>query len=105
MQKPSVKCALIAAMVAKHRWGTPIGRESLLSIAAIDESDYPRARNAFEELRSAPYVTNVGNRGIELDTAEFGRLANVLYHECEWEPFQIRVRLKHYEGWNRHDWA
>lgn len=105
MRKPSVKCAILAAMIAKHRWGSPIGEESLLSIAAIDSHDYPTARGVFDELRSEPYLTNKGNRGIELNNSEFGTLADVLYQDCNWEPFQIKSRLKHYEGWDAHDWA
>jgi len=105
MRKPSVKCALLAAMIAKHRWGTPIDEENLLAIAAIDDNDYPRASTVFDELRGATYITNRGSRGIELDNSSFGALADVLYHDCEWEPFEIRSRLKHYEGWEQHDWA
>ena len=105
MQKPSVKCALLAAMVAKHRRGTPIDREALLAVSAIEGNEYPVAREIFDELRHEPYVTNAGNRGIELDNGAFGELADVLYYECEWEPFQIESRLKHYEGWENHDWA
>ena len=105
MRKPSVKCALLAAMLAKHRWGTPIDEESLLAIAAIDANEYPTASKVFEELRSEPYITNRGSRGIELDNSAFGTLADLLYRECGWEPFQIRSRLKHYEGWHNHEWA
>jgi hypothetical protein len=57
MRKPSVKCALLAAMIAKHRWGTLIDEESLLSIAALDTNDYPAASEVFGELRSEPYIT------------------------------------------------
>ena len=105
MRKPSVKCALLAAMIAKHRWGTPIATEQLLAVAAVETGDYPAAREVVDELRSEQYITNRGKRGIELDNGAFGRLADVLYHECDWEPFEIRSRLKHYEGWDRHDWA
>lgn len=105
MRKPSVKCALLAAMVAKHRWGTPIDEEHLLAVASIDTNEYPAARRAFDALRSTRYVVDAGKRGIQLHNGEFGRLAEVLYHDCGWEPFQIRSRLKHYEGWDRHDWA
>ena len=105
MQKPSVKCALLAAMIAKHKWGTPIDEENLLAIAAIDTSEYALASNVFDGLRSEAYITNKGNRGIELDNSAFGQLADVLYHECGWEAFQIKSRLKHYEGWGNHDWA
>jgi hypothetical protein len=105
MRKPSVKCALLAAMIAKHRWGTPIDEDSLLAVAAIETNDYPVASDVFDDLRSEPYITNRGKRGIELDNGEFGQLADVLYDECGWEPFQIKSRLKHYEGWDSHDWA
>jgi hypothetical protein len=105
MRKPSVKCALLAAMIAEHRWGSPIIEENLLSIAAIETSDYRTASEVFDELRSAPYITNRGKRGIELDNSEFGALADHLYHECEWEPFEIKTRLKRYEGWDNHEWV
>jgi hypothetical protein len=105
MRKPSVKRALLAAMVAKHRWGTPIEEEHLLAIAAIDSNEYPTAREVFDELRDEPYIQNKRNRGVELDNGEFGRLADVLYRDCGWEAFEVRSRLKHYEGWDTHDWA
>lgn len=105
MRKPSVKCALLAAMIAEHRWGSPIVEENLLSISAIESSDYPTASEVFDELRSEVYITNRGNRGIELNNSAFGALADVLYHECGWESFEIRSRLKHYEGWDQHEWA
>ncbi len=28
MENPSVKCALLATMIAKHKWGTPIAEEA-----------------------------------------------------------------------------
>lgn len=105
MQKPSVKCAPLAAMVAKHRWGTPIDTEHLLNIAAIDPNDYPVAREVVADLRGEPYITNRGSRGIELNNSEFGQLTEILYHECDWEPFEIKSRLKHYEGWDQHEWV
>lgn len=105
MEKPSIRCALLAAMIARHKWGSPIGEEALLSIAAIGRHEYPAARDVFEELRSAPYIVNRGKQGIELDNSRFGQIAEILYHECNWEPFQIQCRLKHYEGWDRHEWA
>jgi len=103
MRKPSVKCALLAAMIAKHHWGTPIDEDHLLAIAAIEPNEFPLARETFSKLRYKPYIVSLGKRGIELDTSEFGTLADVHYHECEWEPYQIRTRLKHYEGWADHE--
>ncbi|AKH97054.1 hypothetical protein [Halanaeroarchaeum sulfurireducens] len=105
MRKPSVKCALLAAMIAKHRWGTPIGEEALLAVTAIDPNDYPKARDAVEELRSATYIESAGKRGISLDNSAFRELADILYYDCDWEPFEIRSRLKHYEGWETHEWT
>jgi hypothetical protein len=67
MRKPSVKCALLAAMIAEHRWGSPIIEENLLSISAIEAGDYPTASEIFDALRSAPYITNRGKRGIEVN--------------------------------------
>lgn len=58
MRKPSVKCALLAAMIANHRWGSPIDEESLLAIAAIESNDYPTASDVFEDLRGADYLTS-----------------------------------------------
>jgi len=49
MEKPSVKCALLATMIAKHKWGTPITEESLLSLSAIGD-DYPTAREVYANL-------------------------------------------------------
>ena len=105
MHKPSVKCALLAAMIAKHQWGTPIDEDALLSIAAIETHEYPIAREVFSELRTESYVTSKGKRGIQLDNGAFDKLADVLFQKCGWDPFQIKSRLKHYEGWNTHDWA
>jgi hypothetical protein len=105
MRKPSVKCALLAAMIANHRWGSPIEADALLSIAAIETNDHPVARQVFDELRTERYITSMGDRGIELNNSRFDELAEVLYQECQWETFQIKSRLKHYEGWDNHEWA
>lgn len=105
MSRRSVQCALLAAMIAKHRWGSPIAEETLLSFAAIESNEYPIGSEVFEELRSASYITNRGKRGLELDNSSFDNLADVLFYDCGWEPFEIRTRLHHYEGWDQHDWA
>ena len=104
MEKPSVKCALLATMIAKHKWGTPISQEDLLNLSAID-GDYPTARKVYADLRSEPYTTYRGKRGIELDKSNFGKLADILYYECGWEAWEIDSRLKHYEGLDSHGWA
>lgn len=105
MRKPTLKCALVAAMVAKHRWGTPVGEERLLAISAVATHDYPDARRALSDLRDEPFVSDLGSLGIELDNGRFDDLAEFLFHECGWRPFEIQTRLKHYEGLDRHDWV
>jgi hypothetical protein len=91
-------------MIAKHKWGTPISQDALLNLSAID-GDYPTARKVYRNLRSESYITNRGKRGIELDKSNFNNLAEILYHECGWEAWEIDSRLKHYEGMDNHDWA
>ena len=105
MQKPTVKCALLAALLARHGWGSPLPPEHLIRIAALEPTEYPPARERLAELRAARYAENHGKRGISLDTSEFGALAEVLYHECLWKPYEIKSRLKHYEGWENHEWV
>lgn len=91
-------------MIAKHKWGTPITEDDLLNLSAID-GDYPTARDVYDDLRREPYITYRGNRGIKLNKSNFDKLADVLYHECNWEIWEIDSRLKHYEGIEDHDWA
>jgi hypothetical protein len=83
MHKPSVKRALLAAMVAEHRWGSPIVEENLLSISAIETDDYPTTSDVFDELRIEDYITSKDKRGTELNNSQFEALTDVLYYECE----------------------
>ena len=92
-------------MLAKHKWGTPIDETNLLAVAAIDSNEYSEASEVFEALRGANYITYRGKRGIQLDNASFDKLADVLFHECGWDPLEIKLRLKHYEGWSDHEWT
>ena len=61
MEKSSVKCVLLATMIAKHKWGTPITEEALLNLSAID-GDYPTARDVYADLRSELYITQPDSR-------------------------------------------
>ena len=105
MEKPSIKCALLGTLVAKHGWGTPIETETLLSLSAVERHEYVEARETLAELQETPVLLGHGFRGVQLNNSAFGALANVLYYECNWKPFEIKLRLKHYEGWETHDWA
>jgi hypothetical protein len=105
MNKPTLKCALLGTLIAHHCWGSPSKEDSLLSMSRISNHEYPKARKTIERLRSKPYAHQRSNRGVELVTSGFGVLADVLYHECNWEPYEIKSRLKHYKGWDDHEWA
>jgi hypothetical protein len=105
MEKPSIKCALLGTLVSRHSWSSPIETEALLSASAIESHEYFEAREKLDELRRRPYLTSYGIRGIGLNNSHFGSLADVLYYECNWDPFEIKLRLRHYEGWSNHDWA
>ena len=73
-----------------------------IPVSAVTRRNY---REVYDDLRSATYITYHGDRGITLDQSNFDVLADVLYHECNWEPWEIDSRLKHYEGIDNHDWA
>ena len=105
MEKPSTKCALLATLVARHRWGSPMDSETLLALSDVRSYEYSDAREVLDELRRTSYITSYRTRGRQLENGGFGTLANVLYDECNWRPFEIKLRLKHYEGWSDHDWA
>lgn len=96
-------CALLAALVSQHRYGQPITRDELLRIAAFESHRGGEAKQAFDELRDAPFIIDHGGRGIMLDNSEFGQLAQFLYDQCGWSEFKLRLRLKHFEGWKHLD--
>jgi len=92
-------CSLLAALVAQHRYGQPIRRDELLRIAAYEGHRGGEAKRAFEQLRDAPFIVDRGSRGILLDNGSFGPLAQFLHDECGWSEFKLKLRLKHFEGW------
>jgi hypothetical protein len=105
MEKPSIKCALLATLVAKHRWGSPMSADRLVSQSDVEVHEQFEAREVLDELRETSYLVSHASRGVELNNGSFDALADVLYHECDWEPFEVKLRLKHYEGWETHEWA
>lgn len=62
-------------------------------------------RDAYEDLRELPFILYYGTRGVMLDNSEFGSLAEYLHTECNWPSWEITTKLKHYEGWDDHDWT
>lgn len=96
-------CALLHALVSQHRYGQPIGRDELLRITAFESHRGGDAKRAFESLRDCQFITDCGKRGVMLDHSSFGQLAQYLHDECGWTAFELRTRLKHFEGWDELD--
>lgn len=96
-------CSLLAALVAQHRYGQPIDRDELLRIASFESHRGGEAKRAFDSLRDASFIVDQGGQGIRLVNSAFGQLAQFLYDECDWSEFELRVRLKHFAGWERLD--
>lgn len=96
-------CALLAALVSQHGYGGPISRDDLLRIASYEAHRGGEAKAAYDSLRNAPFVAEHHGRGIRLDHSWFGEVAQFLHDECGWSEFELRVRLKHFEGWEHLD--
>lgn len=108
MASHEVLCAVLSFLISKHGWGSPRRKQEIVAKTSIDptKTDESEVKEAVEELRKeAPFIDDHGERGIAIDNSEFGLLAEYLFHECGWDPDVIRTRLKHYEGWERHDWT
>lgn len=104
MVKPEHLCALIRPLVSKHRYGAPIVKDELVRQAAFEKHEEGDVREAYEELRILSFIVDYGNRGVMLDSSQFGDLADFLYCRCDWPSWEITTKLKHYEGWSDHDW-
>lgn len=96
-------CEVLAVLISRHSYGSPMDEERIINKAAVEHDHI--AAEAIEDLQYKPFINYYPQRGLEIDNSNFGSLADFLYHECGWEPFEIRTRLKHYEGWSQHDWV
>ena len=105
MAETEYLCALLRPLVSKHRYGAPMVKDDVVSHAAFESHEEGPVRAAYDELGKLPFVLDYGNRGVMLDNASFGKLADYLYHECGWATWEITTKLKHYEGWDEHDWT
>lgn len=106
MASHEVICAVLSFLISRHGYGSPVGMDMAVNRAGVQKHQQGEAKEAFKELRNdAPFIQDSGNRGIEIDNSEFGLLADYLWDRCDWDVDKIRRRLKHYEGWNRHNWS
>lgn len=100
---PELVCAMIRTMVSRHQYGSPIPEDALIRFSAIPSHDEGQAHDAYDELRKLSVIEDYGPTWVQLDSSSFGELAEFLYHECGWEEFDLRTRLKHFEGWDEVD--
>lgn len=105
MVSDEVLCAVISHLISKHGYGSPVTKDNAVNRAGLRKDQLGEAKNGFEELRSYQFIANYGNRGIALDNTEFGALADFLFKSCNWSEDDIKLRLKHYEGWAEHNWT
>lgn len=107
MASHEVICAVLAYLISEHSYGTPTGKQLAVNRAGVRSDQLGEAKEAFEELRDyAPFIDDCDERGIKIDNSKFGKLADYLYDRCEgWDQDRIHSRLKHYEGWSKHDWS
>jgi len=96
-------CEVLAVLISHHSYGSPMDIDNIANKAAVEHDHI--ARDACEYLQRKHFINYYPNRGLELDNSNFGALADYLFYECDWDPFSIKTRLKHYEGWKEHNWA
>lgn len=97
--RAELMCALLAALIARHGWGSPSSKDELINKAPIASDREGAAKGVFEELRREAFILDRGKRGIQINSSEQGELAEYLEHTCGWERWRIDLRLKHFEGY------
>ena len=103
MSKTQHECKVIRTLVTTHSYGSPLSEDEILRRAAIPSHDLDKAKEAIESVRSYPFIADHGDRGLKLVNGELGVLAEFLADECGWDDFELRIRLKHFEGWDDSD--
>ena len=103
MGKAQYECKVIRTLVTTHSYGSPLFKDEILRRAAVPSHDLDEAKMAIESVRDYPFIVDSGNRGLKLVNSEFGALAMFLAEECDWSEFELKIRLKHFEGWDNLD--
>lgn len=78
--------------------------DAILNRAAVPVEDLGKARHELDDLAELPFV-NKTNRGLQINTGMQEQIADFLYYRCDYRKDQIKMRLKHYDDWDRHEWA
>lgn len=106
MASHEVICEVLSYLISQHGYASPTEKDEAVNLCGVRSDQQGEAKEAFEELRTdALFINDHGNRGIEIDNSHFNYLADYLYARCFWDESDIRSRLKHYEGWNNHEWT
>ena len=106
--KTGLYCALLRPLVSDHRYGAPLPKDEVIRRTPLNSNDIGPAKRAFDDLRKFAFIIDYGNRGVMLDSSNFDALADFLHDRCSrdsWPIWEIKTKLKHYEGWDDHDWA
>lgn len=70
-----------------------------MNAASYQNDRAGEAKDAFETLRGAAFIEDHGKRGIALSNSHFDDLAVFLHEECDWDEATIKIKIKHFEGW------
>ncbi|WP_254543651.1 hypothetical protein [Halomarina pelagica] len=105
MSETELVCAVLRVLVTNHAYGRPLPRDVVLNKTAYPAHKGDAAKEAFETVRRQEFVIDYGDRGIMLDNSEFGALVQYLYGDCDWERFELELRIKHFEGWENIEWG
>lgn len=104
MEEIALVCAILRVLVTAHAYGKPLPRDVLLNRASYPSHRGGAAKDAYETVRSMEFIIDHGPRGVQLDNSAFGALVQYLYDRCNWERFELELRIKHFEGWNDIEW-
>lgn len=104
MDKTGLVCAILRVLVSAHAYGKPLPRDVLLNRASYPPHKGGAAKDAYETVRRKEFIIDHGPRGVQLDNSAFAALVQFLYDECNWERFELELRIKHFEGWDAIDW-
>ncbi|WP_150123027.1 hypothetical protein [Haladaptatus sp. R4] len=104
MQDTELVCSIIRVLVTNHGYGKPLPADVVLNKASYPPHKGGDAKKSLEIVRRQSFIIDHGNRGIMLDNGEFGSLVQFLYDNCGWDEFELKLRIKHFEGWEEIDW-
>lgn len=104
MDETALVCAILRVLVSAHAYGKPLPRDVLLNRATYPPHKGGAAKDAYEVVRRKKFTVDHGHRGVQLNNSAFGPLVQFLHNKCNWERFELELRIKHFEGWDTVNW-